>query len=73
MTGADVGERDDARRDRHLTASKNQDEFSAGTAAVTHAPRARKVKPNPEATRFDCSQGLSRAEPRHVEPERQSA
>jgi hypothetical protein len=50
MTGAYVGERDDARSDRHLTVSKTQDEFSASTAAATHASRAKNVKPNPEAT-----------------------
>jgi hypothetical protein len=50
MTGADVGERDDARRDRRLTASKTQDEFSASMAAATHASRSKNVRPNPEAT-----------------------
>jgi hypothetical protein len=72
MTGADVGERYDARSDRHLTASKTQDEFSAGPAPATHASRSSNFKLNPEATRFDRSQGSLPASLRHVEPQRQS-
>jgi len=72
MTGADVGERDDARRGRHLTASKTQDEFSASTAAATHASRSSNFKPSPEATRFDRCQDSLPPELSHVELASQS-
>jgi len=72
MTGAVVGERD-ARCDRHPAASKNPDEFSASTAAATHASRAGSVKPNREATRLESSQGPSPRELKRVQSASQSA
>jgi len=69
LTSADVSERDDARFDRHLTASKISDEFGARAAAS----RGGNVKPNPEAMRLDGSQGQSPRELQHVPPHGQSA
>jgi hypothetical protein len=73
MTGAGVGERDDARRDRHLTDSKSSDDFGARMATAVHAARTPNVKPSLEATRFDRFQNSLRAGLRHVESEDQSA
>jgi len=73
LTSADVSERDVARCDRHLTASKISDEFGGRTAAATQAAHVNNVKPNPEVTRLDGSQGRSPRELQHVAPRGQSA
>jgi len=73
MMGADVGERDDARCDQHLTAPKSSDEFGVRTAAATHAQRVSNVKSNPEATRLDRPQGLFPRDLRRVDAQSQSA
>jgi hypothetical protein len=73
MTGADVGERDDARCDSHLLAPKISDDFGARAPAALMRRAPETSNPILRQRGSTARRDLSRRELRPVKPEIQSA